>query len=352
MKLVDPLGQTIKKSRAIRIVPEQQRSRDVPVTHHPTGDVVNRSWILNAQKSCHGRNMTSRMTSCKLNSQGLTPLLDASMHSLCTCFRGKHRRLRDGHLIRDQHDQRITMKGTTMNLNLRLLTLIAFGAAGAAAAQSPSTTLMESRYLAARVVAGETSLDGPAVTGPESVGEIDGEDSESGVGLQLETGYALDHGLFLRGLVEWVGYGDDPSFDMARASLGLGLRHDLGRLAGADWYAYGILSAEYARSSGLSEYGNNPTFGGLGDGKSGDDVGLGLEGGVAARFAARWEASLYAKYYEFFDGAGPGFGARVEYALTDAWRLQGSWDGLWVEDAGYNIDLDTQRFTFGAAYRY
>jgi hypothetical protein len=35
--------------------------------------------------------------------------------------------------------------------------------------------------------------------------------------------------------------------------------------------------------------------------------------------------------------------------LNDAWTLLGSWDGIWVEEAGYNVDIDTQHFTIGAA---
>ncbi|MGA1193486.1 MAG: hypothetical protein ACO3ZG_03785 [Kiritimatiellia bacterium] len=241
------------------------------------------------------------------------------------------------------------MKSTiSKKMMMALLLVPAFGHALFAA-----ESLMEQRYVSARIVAGETSLDGPAVTGPESVGEIEGEDSESGVGLQLETGMPLgDKGLFVNGLVEWVDYGDDPGFNMTRASLGVGLLHRLNQNEGTAYYVYAIGGIEYARSSGLDEYGNNPTFGGLGDGKSGDDVGIGLEGGVGVLFGGKWESNLYAKYYEFFDGAGPGFGARVFYALSDDWRLVGSWDGLWVEDAGYNIDLDTQRFTIGAAWTY
>lgn len=211
---------------------------------------------------------------------------------------------------------------------------------------------MTKRFFSVRLVAGETSLDGPAVTGPESVGEIDGEDSESGVGPQLEFGLPLGGGVFVNGLAEWVAYGDDPGFDMSRASLGIGMLRALTEGEGSSYYAYAIAGAEFARSSGLDEYGKNPTYGGLGDGKSGEDVGLGIEGGLGALWGSRWEGNLYAKYYEFFDGAGPGFGTRLAYALSDELRLVGSWDGLWVEDAGYNIDIDTQRFTLGAAFAY
>lgn len=213
-------------------------------------------------------------------------------------------------------------------------------------------SLLTKPFVSGRIVAGQTSLDGPAVTGPEEVGEIEGEESESGVGPQLEFGLPLGGGLFVNGLAEWISYGNDPGFDMSRASLGLGIHHALTEGENVSYYVYGIAGAEYARSSGLSEYKNNPTYGGLGDGKSGDDVGIGIEGGIGALFGANWEANLYSKYYEFFDGAGPGFGTRIAYTLNDQWRLLGSWDGLWVEDAGYNIDIDTQRFTLGAAYTY
>ena len=238
-----------------------------------------------------------------------------------------------------------------MNIHKTMTTalLISFGLGQTLFA---AESLFTKPFVSARIVAGETSLDGPAVTGPESVGEIDGEDSESGVGPQLEFGLPLGGGLFLNGLAEWISYGDDPGFDMARASLGLGIYHALTEGEKSSYYVYAIAGAEYARSSGLTEYGNNPTYGGQGVGKSGDDVGIGLEGGVGALFGANWEANLYSKYFEFFDGAGPGFGARIAYTLNDQWRLLGSWDGLWVEDAGYNIDIDTQRFTLGAAFTY
>jgi len=128
------------------------------------------------------------------------------------------------------------------------MTLSLLCAFGAARAQSAGP-LMGEAYLSARLLAGTTSLEGPAITGPESFGEFPGEESENGFGLQLEAGRPLGQGIFLRGLAEWVRYGDGPGFDMTRLSFGLGLGRSLGSWAGIGWYGFGIAAANLVRNA-------------------------------------------------------------------------------------------------------
>jgi hypothetical protein len=210
--------------------------------------------------------------------------------------------------------------------------------------------LVGDRYVSGRAVFGQHSFEGPAITGP--VDDAFEDSDESGYGVQMEASQPLGGGWFTRGMAEWMTYGDDEDFNTVQLSLGLGYVVDLVPLETGAVYAYGLVGGEYFRADGLDEFEANPNFGGQGSGEDGDDVGFSGEAGIGATFLERWEASLYGKYYTFGDGSGPGFGARVNYALNETWALLGSWDGMWVEDAGYNIDIDTQRFTLGAAWTY
>ncbi len=210
--------------------------------------------------------------------------------------------------------------------------------------------LLGERYVSGRAVIGQHSFEGPAITGP--VDDAFEDTDENGYGLQVEASQPLGSGWFARGMGEWMTYGDSEDFNTVQLSIGLGYAADLVPLETGAVYAYGVAGGEYFRTDGLDEFEANPSYGGAGTGEDGDDVGFSAEAGLGATFLDRWEATLYGKYYSFGDGSGPGFGARVSYALNDAWTLLGSWDGLWVEDAGYNIDIDTQRFTLGAAWLY
>jgi hypothetical protein len=218
------------------------------------------------------------------------------------------------------------------------------------AEQAFAERLVGDRYLSGRAVIGQHSFEGPAITGPidDAVEDVE----ESGYGVQLEASQPLGEGWFARGIGEWMSYGDDESFNALQLSLGLGYVADLLPLETGTVYGYGIVGGEYYRADGLEEFEANPIYGGAGTGEDGDDFGFSAEAGLGATFLDRWETTLYGKYYSFGDGSGPGFGVRVNYALNDAWTLLGSWDGLWVEDAGYNIDIDTQRFTLGVAWMY
>lgn len=224
------------------------------------------------------------------------------------------------------------------------------GLAGWLAVSAQADALMTERYVAGRVVAGQHSFEGPAITGPVDDAFEDSE--ENGVGFQLEANQPLGSGWFARGVVEWVTYGDDKDFDALQLSAGLGYGRTLAEFEGAVVHGYLIGGAEYYGVSGLDEFRGAPEYGGAGTGEDGDDIGVSLEGGVSATFAGDWEVGLYSKYFSFGDGSGPGFGARVSYALSPSWRLLGSWDGIWVEDAGYTVDIDTQRFTLGTAYTF
>lgn len=232
--------------------------------------------------------------------------------------------------------------------NAKIMTVMMMGLA--LAEQAFTEKLVGDRYLSGRAVIGQHSFEGPAITGPIDDAVEDAE--ESGYGVQSEASQPLGDGWFLRGMGEWMTYGDDDDFNTVQLSLGLGYVFDLLPLETGSVYGYGIAGGEYFRTDGLDEFEANPTYGGAGTGENGDDFGFSAEVGLGASFLSRWETSLYGKYYSFGDGSGPGFGARVSYALNDAWTLLGSWDGIWVEDAGYNIDIDTQRFTLGAAWLY
>jgi hypothetical protein len=207
--------------------------------------------------------------------------------------------------------------------------------------------LVGDRYLSGRAVIGQHSFEGPAITGPIDDAFEDAE--ESGYGVQLEASQPLGGAWFVRGIGEWMTYGDSEDFNTLQLSVGLGYVADLFQMNTGAIYGYGIVGGEYYRTDGLEEFEANPQYGGAGTGQDGDDFGFSAEAGLGATFIERWETVLYGKYYSFGDGSGPGFGARVSYSLNDAWTLLGSWDGIWVEDAGYKIDIDTQRFTLGSA---
>jgi hypothetical protein len=218
------------------------------------------------------------------------------------------------------------------------------------AGQAMAGRLVGDSYVSGRAVAGQHSFEGPAITGPVDDAFEDAE--ESGYGAQLEASQAFGDGWFAKGTGGWMTYGDDESFDTIQLSLGVGYVADLFETETGAIYGYGIVGGEYYRTDGLDEFEANPKYGGAGTGEDGDDFGFSAEAGLGATFAERWDTTLYAKYYNFGDGSGPGFGARLGYELNDAWTLLGSWDGIWVEDAGYNVDIDTQHFTLGAAYKY
>lgn len=241
-----------------------------------------------------------------------------------------------------QQERDIDMKSS----NIVVAIVTGFALAGEARAER----LVGDRYLSGRAVIGQHSFEGPAITGP--VDDAFEDSDESGYGVQVEVSQPLGGGWFTRGMGEWMTYGDDEDFNTVHLSLGLGYVADLVALDAGALYGYAIIGGEYFRADGLDEFEANPAFGGAGSGEDGDDVGFSGEAGVGATLFDRWDTSLYGKYYNFGDGSGPGFGARVSYAVNETWTLLGSWDGLWVEDAGYTVDIDTQRFTFGAAWTY
>ena len=72
--LLNPLGKPIKEALAVRIILEQIRLFRSPITHHPTGDVVDRPRELNSQMSCHARKIARLLTACKVYCEGLTPM--------------------------------------------------------------------------------------------------------------------------------------------------------------------------------------------------------------------------------------------------------------------------------------
>lgn len=218
------------------------------------------------------------------------------------------------------------------------------------AGQAMAERLVGNRYISGRAVFGQHSFEGPAITGP--VDDAFEDTDESGYGFQLEASHPLANGWFARGIGEWMTYGDDESFETIQLSLGVGYVANWITMESAATYFYGIAGMEYYQTAGMAEFAANPKYGGAGTGQNGDDVGFSAEIGFGATILKQWDAALYGKYYNFGDGSGPGFGLRVSYALNQAWTLISSWDGLWVEDAGYQIDIDTQRFTLGAAWLF
>ncbi|MGA0368954.1 MAG: hypothetical protein ACO3N7_05840 [Kiritimatiellia bacterium] len=201
--------------------------------------------------------------------------------------------------------------------------------------------------IAVRLTGGGISLEGPAITGPDT--EIEGEDGD-GYGLQLQITRDLSNRFYTTALLDWAAW--DDNFQMWHLTAGVGRTFPLHTGESFSLGTYLLLSAEYVSVSGLEEYRGHPDFGGLGTGEDGDDIGFGAETGLTLAASGGWAGTLYGKYYNFGDGDGPSFGIRVEKALSDTWTLQGAWDGMWVEESGYTIDLDTQKLTLGLARRF
>lgn len=221
---------------------------------------------------------------------------------------------------------------------------LAWLAGGAVAA--PGTELASQRYVAIRGTSGEIDLEGPGVNGPDG----SAEKGVDGAGVQFEGNWPLGDRVFARVWFDWTEYDRDLSFQ--QASAGIGYRRPLVRREGWGLSGYGIVAGEYARSDGVDSFQDDPVFAGRGTGESGDDFGFSAEGGAGVTWGQRWEGVLYAKYLTFGDGDGPGFGARLHYAVRPDWTVLAGWDGLWVEDAGYQIDLTPTRFTLGVARRF
>lgn len=218
--------------------------------------------------------------------------------------------------------------------------------AGLTALSAGAAELMESRNAAFRLALGQMNLEGPAVTG---TGDAGGEDVD-GYGIQVQALQPIRGNAFGTAALDWSVYDDE--FQFFQTTLGLGYRQPV--IERTDWGVslYGVLGIEYARSEGLGEYRNDAKFGGQGTGEDGDDIGGSVEGGANLTFARAWETALYAKYFNFGDGDGPGFGARLNYTINEDWTAVSSWEGIWVEDAGFNIDIATQKFTLGLARKF
>jgi hypothetical protein len=200
---------------------------------------------------------------------------------------------------------------------------------------------------AVRIYGGQISLEGPAITGPDT--DMEGGDGD-GYGIQLQYTRDLPHRYFATAQLDWAAW--DDNFQMYHVTAGVGKSFPLYAGESFSLGAYLLLSAEYVSVRGLEEYGGNPDFGGQGTGEDGDDLGFGAETGLTVVTPTGWGGSLFAKYYNFGEGDGPSFGLRVEKELSEDWTVQGSWEGIWVEQSGYTIDLDNQKIMLGVARRF
>lgn len=205
----------------------------------------------------------------------------------------------------------------------------------------------QNNEIAIRPYVGQLNLEGPAVTGPGD--DIEGEDVD-GFGIEIEYKRTLPKNTFGLVRMDWASW--DSEFNMIHVSAGVGKPVTL-RLA--DAYTIGtylLLTAEFVSTDGLDTYEADPAYGGLGTGEDGDDLGVGIETGLTVDTRAGWSGDLYAKYYNFGEGDGPAFGLRIRKEINDRWSAHLSWDGTWVEEAGFNIDLAHQKIKFGVSRRF
>jgi len=210
-------------------------------------------------------------------------------------------------------------------------TTVALALATAPALATP----WEGASVGAAFSGGWNNLEGPAITGTD---DREGDD-EAGFGFKLFGNYGLGDHFFARSSYDLTVYDGDLSLHEfavgAGASLPLYESGDLG------FYAAIIPSLEVAATDGTSKL-----AGPDGSGKDGSDVG----GSFAGRADVEWRrfgAHISAAYVTFGQGDGPAYTLGFRYALTDHWSARLDWEGKWVEDAGYNIDLAYQRYMLG-----
>lgn len=195
------------------------------------------------------------------------------------------------------------------------------------------------------------SLEGPGVTGFE---EEDEGARATGGGL-----YSRGH----LGLARWAYLGMDVSAErvgsavtVVRGQVTPGVQWQPG--AGVALFAEaGVAVAWVDGLTGVS--GRTPEA--VGDG--GADLGGVLAVGIRHQLTDRWQWHLRSGYQAYgqesypatagggrSSGDGPTAEIGAALAITERWAAVASWSGIWVEDAGYRMDLDANQYRFGMRY--
>lgn len=201
-------------------------------------------------------------------------------------------------------------------------------------------------HLGLSLYAGSFSLEGPAVTAMPDGGEQDVDM----YGLRVEGHMLLGDALYVRGVTDLSRLDGGGRLVQANASIGT-----IRSLVTADtWSLDGYLQVgvEYALSSSLGGYANNPKFDGTGSGRSGDALGGSAEVGLSFAFWRDSRVGLSAKYLNFGDGDGVSFGVHLGHDLNETWTVTVGLDAVWVEDPGIQIDLDFQRISLGLLRKF
>jgi hypothetical protein len=229
-----------------------------------------------------------------------------------------------------------------MNAPIPIALLLLLAGGTAACADHP----WRHNHLGLSVFAGSFSLEGPAVTARPDGGEQDVDM----YGLRVEGHLLLRDAWYARGVTDLSRLDGGGELVQANASIGT-----IRSLVTADtWNLDGYLQGgvEYALSSGLGGYVNNPNFDGTGSGRSGDAFGASAEIGLSLGFWRASRVGLFAKYLNFGDGDGVSFGIHLGHDLNERWTVTAGLDAVWVEDPGTQIDLDFQRISVGLLRKF
>jgi hypothetical protein len=201
-------------------------------------------------------------------------------------------------------------------------------------------------HLGISLYTGSYELEGPAVSALPNGGEQEVDMS----GLRVEGHLLLSEAWYVRGVTDFSRLDGGGELVQANASIGI-----FRSLATSDaWKIDGYLQAgvEFARSSGLDGYLTNPDFDGTGSGRSGDAFGASAEIGLSLGVWRNSRFGLYAKYLNFSDGDGVGFGMNFGHDLNEYWTVTIGLDAVWVDDPGIQVNLDFQRFGVGLLRKF
>lgn len=136
------------------------------------------------------------------------------------------------------------------------------------------------------------------------------------------------------------------------ANISIGTLRSLATADAWNLDGYVQIGLEYAVSSRLNRYVNDPSFDGSGSGRSGDAVGGSAEIGMSLGFWQNTRLGVFAKYLNFGDGDGVSFGLQIGHDLNESWTVTAGLDGTWVSDPGIHIDVDFHRFSLGLLRKF
>ncbi|BBM87462.1 hypothetical protein [Candidatus Uabimicrobium amorphum] len=196
------------------------------------------------------------------------------------------------------------------------------------------------RYVELRSGFATINLEGPAVTGED---DVEGDD-ENGFSIEVEGYYDFWDFLYVGMSYDFSRY--DTTFNVQHLRAFVGAYLSLFHTENFRLDIHGKVGVEYVRTRGLEAFED-----GVGNGEDGDDWGVSVGFGLRASYH-NWEFYIDSEYLSFGDGDGPGYGFGLVYHVSDHFSLIADWEGFWVEDAGFNIDLATQKYTFGFRYQF